>query len=74
MLTHSGGQIITSVVVETDLSDKKLHRQAGVDGTVTSEMCGVIVNRLMQIARDVGSIPALGVLFPIFIIIIKLVP
>ena len=55
----------TSLVVCTDLSGKKLHRQVGVD-TVGS-LAGVIVITLARDVRDMGSTPTLGEIFPIFI-------
>ena len=52
-----------------DLSGKKLHRQVGVGRMVTSGSLGcIMVSTLPQeCRRDVGSIPALGTVFPIFI-------
>ena len=58
-LTIPGG---ICVVGYTDLSGKGLHRQIGI--VVTSESNGSI---LAQNGRDVGSIPTLGAIFPIFI-------
>ena len=64
-LTIPGG---TSVVVYTDLLGKKLHRQVDVGTVVTSgSLGGIMVSTLAQNASDVGSIPLLGTIFPIFI-------
>ena len=58
----------TNVVVCTDLSGKEPHRQVGMDSMVTWEgLGGEIISTLAQNARDVGSIPTLGIIFPIFI-------
>ena len=60
--------MIVFVVVCTDLPGKDLHRQVGVDRIVTSwHLGGVMVSSLAQNARDVGSRPTLGTIFPIFI-------
>ena len=56
----------TSIVVCTDLQGKESHRQVGVGIVVTSS---VMVSPLSQNARDLGSIPALGAIFPIFLTI-----
>ena len=57
-----------NVVVYTYLSSKEPHRQAGVSSMVTSgSLGGVMVNTLAHNVRDVGTIPALGIIFPIFI-------
>ena len=59
---------ITYVVVYTDLSGKELHRQEGVGSMATSgSLGGVMVRTLAWNVRDVGSIPDLGKIFPIFI-------
>ena len=59
---------INNVVVCTDLSDKAPHTQVGVGRMVLSgSLGGEMVNTLSRNARDVGSIPALGATFPIFI-------
>ena len=56
------------VVVCNDLSGKQPHRQVGVDRVVTlGSLSGEMVSTLARLARDVGSIPTLGILFPIFI-------
>ena len=48
---------------------KELHRQVGMGILVTSvSLGGVMVSILARNARYVGSIPAVGTLFPIFII------
>ena len=58
----------SSVVVCDYLSGKGPRKQGGVGRVVTSEsMCGVIVSTRARNARDVGSIPALGAIFSIFI-------
>ena len=49
---------IDILVVCTDLSDKELHSYVGV---------GVMVSTLAQNVIDVGSILALGTIFPVFI-------
>ena len=60
--------LIITVVVCTDFSGKEPHGQAGVGMVLTSgSLGGVIVSTLARNARDVGSIPALGTIFPIFI-------
>ena len=57
------------IVVDcTDLSGKKLLRQVGMGSVLTQGWLGsVIVSTLIQNAREVGTIPALGTVFPIFI-------
>ena len=56
------------VVVCPDLSSKELHIQVDIGMAVTSGSLGdVMVSALVQSARDVGSIPAIGEIFPIFI-------
>ena len=63
-----------SLLVCTDLSVKAAHRKVGMDSMVTSGILGgVMVSTLSQIARDVGSISALGTLFPIFNTLTKIV-
>ena len=58
----------TSVVVCTDLSGKKPHGQVGMGIVMTSGSLGCIMfSTLAQNARDVDSIPALGIVLPIFI-------
>ena len=58
----------TCVVVCTDLSDKKPHKKVIMGKTVTSgTLGGEIVRALDRNPRDVGSIPALGSVFPISI-------
>ena len=58
----------STVVVSTDLSRKEPKRRAGVCRVVTSEIIDdVMVSTLTLNTRDVGSIPALDVIFPIFI-------
>ena len=58
----------TSVVVCTDLSGKQPHRQISAGSKVASGSLGcVMVSLLARNARDVGSIPALGIVFHIFI-------
>ena len=58
-----------SVVDFIDIADKELHRQVGYHGILlTSGSLGVVmVSTLARNARDVGSIPALGTIFTIFI-------
>ena len=56
------------MVVYTALSGRNPHRQVGVGSMVTSGSLGaVMVSTLAWNARDVGLIPALGTMFPIFI-------
>ena len=56
------------VVVSTDLSDKELQRHVDMGSMVISKSLeGVVSGTLVQNARDVGSIPALGTIFPIFV-------
>ena len=50
-------------------------KEPGVDGVLASRsLCGVMVSTLAWNARDVGYIPALGVIFLIFITLMALVP
>ena len=54
-----------SVVDRTDLLGKEPHGQVGMGSMVRSgSLGGVNVATLAQNARDVGSIPALGTIFP----------
>ena len=56
------------VIVCIDLSGNELHRQVSIGIVVTSgNLYGVMVRIQAQNARDVGSLPALGTIFPIFI-------
>ena len=60
-----------SVVVCIDLSGKELHSQVDIDTVVTSRsLGGVAVSTLTQNAKDVGSNPAVGTVFTIFITLI----
>ena len=62
------------VIVCTDLSGKEPHRQVGVGRVGTSgSLGGIIVSTLSQNARDLGSIPTLGAIFPISITLTTLV-
>ena len=65
----------TGVVVGcTDLSGKEPHRQTDRcgDWVLTSgSLGGVMLRTLVQNARDVGSIPAPGALFAIFIMYMR---
>ena len=62
------------IYVCTDFSSKESHRQVGVDIVVISgSPCGVMVITLAQNAKDMGSIPTLGTIFPIFITLTTLV-
>ena len=62
-------------IVCTDLSCKELHIHVGVGEMETSgSLDGVMFSTLVQNARDMGSIPALGRIFPIFISPTALVP
>ena len=55
-------------VICIDHSGKEPHRQVGVGRVVTpGSLGGVMVGMLAQNVRDVGSIPVLGMIFPIFI-------
>ena len=56
----------TSVVDFTNVSGKKPHRQVGVGILVISRSLGGEMVITLH-ARDVGSIPILGTIFPIFI-------
>ena len=61
-------RVYNSVVVCTDLSGKDPHRQVAMDRVVKSgSLHGVMVNTLAWNVIDVGSIPILGAIFPIFI-------
>ena len=56
-----------SVVVCTDLIDLEQLRQVGVYMAMTSRsLSGKMIRTLAWNLRDVGSIPVLGTLFPIF--------
>ena len=58
----------TSVVVWMDHSGKEPHKQVGVDSIVTSgNLGGVMVSKGAWNARDVVSIPVLGIIFAMFI-------
>ena len=57
------------VIVCTDLSSKEPHRQVSMGRVITSgSPGGIMVSTLAWYASDVGLIPALGAIFPIFII------
>ena len=57
------------LLVCTDLSCKEQHRQVGIGSVITSDsLGGEMVSTLAWNARDVGLIPILGSIFPIFII------
>ena len=61
-------EVINTVVVCTDLSGFELHRQVGVGIMLTSGMPRWSnASTLARNARFVGSIPILGIIFPIFI-------
>ena len=61
MLASSSG---TNAVLCTDLSGKESHRRGRM---VTSEsLGGALISTVAQNARDVGSIPTLYTIFPIF--------
>ena len=56
------------VVVYSDLSEKESHGQVGVSKVVTlGTLDSIMSSTLTWNARDLGSIPALGAIFPIFI-------
>ena len=58
----------SQVVGCTHLSDKELHIMIGVGTMVTlGSIDGVMVSTLAWNARDAGSIPALGTIYPVFI-------
>ena len=61
--------ILQNIVVAcTDLCGKELHRQVGVGIVVTpGKPMGCNASTLAWNAREVGSSPALGTVFPIFI-------
>ena len=67
--THIHTSLLNSIVaVCTDLSGKEPHRQVGVGRVVTPGSLGsIIVCTLAKDAGNVGLIPALGAIFPIFI-------
>ena len=55
-----------NVVGCTDLSGKELHRQVGLSSVVTAgSLDGVMVSTMTRNVRAVGSISALGAIFPI---------
>ena len=55
------------IVDSTNLSGKKLYRQVGVERVMTPvSLDGIMVNALAQNGRDIGLIPTLGAIFPIF--------
>ena len=59
---------LLSVVVCIDLSVKEPHTQLGVGRVVTSgTQCGEMIRTLAQKVRDLGTIPALGATFRIYI-------
>ena len=63
------GGVWVTVGVCGDLSGKEPHRQVAVDRVVTTEsLSGTMVSTLNWNERDVGSIPPLGAIFPIFIV------
>ena len=56
-----------SAILCTDLSGKEQYIQVGMERVVTSgRLGGVMISTHTRNARDVGSIPALGVIFRIF--------
>ena len=60
--------LVLEVVVCIKHSHKEPYRQIAKDRVASLErLDGEIVSTLAQNARDVGSIPALGAIFPIFI-------
>ena len=54
-----------SVVVCTEFSGNQPHRKDVDRGVMPRSLDGVIVSTLAWNARDVGSIPVLGTIFPI---------
>ena len=59
--------LLMSEVLCIDLSGKEPNRQVGVDRVVASGSLGdVMVSALPRNANNVGSIPVLGAIFPIF--------
>ena len=61
-------EYVTTVVVFIDLSGKEPHWHVGVGSMVTpGSLGGDVVSTLVQNARYVGLIPALGTVFPIWI-------
>ena len=53
---------------------KELHGEGGLDRVVTSgSLGGVMISTLGWNTRDMGSIPALGTVFPMFITSMTLV-
>ena len=66
-------EMLTILVVCTNLSDKEPYRQVNVDRVTTSgSLAGVMVSVLARNATYVSSIPAVCEIFPIFIIPITL--
>ena len=51
----------------SDLTGKELHRLVGIGLVLTSIRRVYLVSTLAQNGRDVGSIPTLDTIFPIFI-------
>ena len=66
---YSGKEIMQAIVIGyTDLSSKEPHRQVGVGRVGTSgSLGGLIVSTMVQHAKHVAWIPALGAIFPIFV-------
>ena len=55
---------VACVIVCTDLLGREPHIQVGM--AISRNLGGVMVSTLSLNQRDVGSIPALGTVFPIF--------
>ena len=59
--------MLLNVYAFVDLSDKGPHRQVGVDRVVIAGILGcLMVSNMARSARNMGSILALGLIFPIY--------
>ena len=60
--------------IRLGMTCREPHRQIGIGRVArSSRLGGVVVSTLDQNAKDVGFIPALGIIFPVFIIPMTLV-
>ena len=58
---------VMSAVVCTDLSGKEPHKEVDIDRVIASgSLGGVIVSSVARTAKELGSIPTLGAIFPTF--------
>ena len=62
-----GFNYVSTVVVYTDVWSNELHRQVGMGIVVTSGTSWCNCSTLARNARDVGLVPTLGTIIPIFI-------